>query len=126
MKIVFDTYAWIEYFLGTAKGKKVEAYFDDSEIITPILAIIELNYKADKEGWNFEEYLEFIKSKSAISFINWDIAKASSRSYIEQRKLHKDSSLVDAIILSTARASNSKLLSGDRHFKGLPDTIFLE
>lgn len=126
MKLIFDTYAWIEYFLGTEKGKKVDDYLKDNEIITPILVIIELNYKADKEGWNFESILDFIKSKSTISFINWDIAKISGKNYLEQRKRHKDFSLIDAIILSTAKVHNSKILTGDKHFIGLDETTFLD
>ena len=126
MKIVFDTYAWAEYFLGTGKGKKVNDFLNENEVITPILAVIELNCKADKEGWNFDGFLDFIKSKSTISFINWDIAKLCSQNYLEVRKKHKDFSLIDSIILSTARVNNSKLLTGDRHFKELDETIFLE
>lgn len=126
MKIVFDTYAWVEYFLGTEKGKKVNVLLNENEIITPILAVIELNCKADKEGWNFEAFLDFIKSKSTISFISWDIARLCSKNYLEVRKSHKEFSLIDAIILSSAKISNSKLLTGDAHFKGLNETIFLE
>lgn len=125
MNIVFDTYAWIEYFLGTDKGKKVESYLNDNEIITPILVIIELNCKADKEGWDFEAILEFIKSKSVVSFINWDIANMSSKNYLWQRKHHKDFGLIDAIILSTAKAHNSKILTGDKHFIGLGEAIII-
>ena len=126
MKIVFDTYAWIEYFLGTNKGKEVDSYLKDNDIITPILVIIELNYKSDKEKWDFEPILDFIKSKSTISFIDWDIANISSKNYLEQRKRHKDFSLVDAIILSTAKVYNTKLLTGDKHFIGLDETVFLD
>lgn len=126
MRIVFDTYAWVEYFLGSLNGKKVDNYLKEHEIITPIAAIIELNCKSDKEGWNFEPILDFIKSKSAIAFINWDIAGMCSKNYLEQRKRHKEFSLIDGIILSTARINNAKLLTGDEHFIGLDETIFLE
>ena len=34
--------------------------------------------------------------------------------------------LADAIILATARVTGSSLLTGDPHFKGLPETIWLE
>ena len=40
MKIVFDTYAWIEYFEGTKKGEKVEEYLKNNEIITPVIALL--------------------------------------------------------------------------------------
>jgi len=50
MAIVFDTYAWIEYFSATKKGEKVKEYLENSEIITPVIVLLELSYKADKEG----------------------------------------------------------------------------
>ena len=34
--------------------------------------------------------------------------------------------LGDAILLATARALGAKLLSGDSHFKGMQETIWLE
>lgn len=70
--------------------------------------------------------MDFIKSKSSIVFIDWEIAESSSETYIEMRKRAKDSSIVDAIILATARINKAKLLSGGKHFKGLSDVIFLE
>ena len=75
MKIVFDTYAWIEYFEGTKKGEKVEEYLKNNEIITPAIVLLELSYKADKENWNCKEILNFIKiySKIVISHYQEDI-----------------------------------------------------
>ena len=126
MKITFDTYAWVEYFLGTNKGKEIEKYFANNEIITPITALIELDCKAAKHGWDKDFMFEFVKSKSNVFFINWEITKISSQIYLEQRKKFSDFGLNCAIILATSRVNNSKLLTGDKHFKGLSDVIFLE
>lgn len=49
MKIIFDTYAWIEYFEGSKKGEIVKKYFEREEILTPLVVLLELSYKADKE-----------------------------------------------------------------------------
>ena len=70
MKIVFDTFAWIEYFQGTKKGKKVKEYLENNEILTPVIVLLELSYKADKEGWDFKKFLDFIKYKSEIIRLN--------------------------------------------------------
>ena len=61
MKIVFDTYAWIEYLEGTKKGKIVNDYLENDEIITPFIVLLELSYKADKKGWDMNKVLSFIK-----------------------------------------------------------------
>ena len=50
MEIIFDTFAWIEYFEGTKKGNKVKEYLENNEVITPIIVLLELSYKADKKN----------------------------------------------------------------------------
>ena len=126
MVLVLDTYAWIEYFLATEKGKKVRTLLDEHKIITPILVIVEFKCKALREKWEFAEFIEFIKSKSQISYLSDEISDLSSDLYIEMRKKSKDSSIIDAIILATARVNDAKLLTGDKHFKTIEDVLFLE
>ena len=49
MKIVFDTFAWVEYFKGSIKGRKVEQLLKENEIITPLIVLLELSYLAERE-----------------------------------------------------------------------------
>jgi predicted nucleic acid-binding protein len=42
----------------------------------------------------------------------------------KERKL-KAPSLFDAILLATARTLGAKLLTGDEHFKGIDETIWI-
>ena len=64
MRFVFDTYAWVEYFKGSKKGEIVERYLNESNVFTPIIVLLEMSYKADKEGWDIKKHLDFIKIKS--------------------------------------------------------------
>ena len=66
MKTVFDTYAWIEFFEGTEKGKIVKKYLMENKVLTPSIVILELSYKADREGWDFKKHLNFIILHSEI------------------------------------------------------------
>ena len=43
---------------------------ENNEVITPIIVLLELSYKADKEKWNYKEILDFIKIHSKIAGIN--------------------------------------------------------
>ncbi len=45
MKIVFDTYAWVEFFEGTRKGKIVNEYLENEEVLTPSIVLLELSYR---------------------------------------------------------------------------------
>ena len=86
MKIVFDTSAWIEYFLGSHLGKKAESYLQSEDVVTPVIVLMELSYRADKEGWDFEKYVNFIKIKSNVVGITEDQVLSFGKIW-KQRKI---------------------------------------
>ena len=54
----------------------------------------------------------------------------AAKCYLELAKLAKESklntpSLFDAIVLGTSRLLESKIVTGDEHFKNLPETIWI-
>ncbi len=124
MNVVFDTYAWIEYFLGSDEGKVVESYMKEN-IITPFIVLLELSYRADKEGWNFKQYLNFIKLKSKITGITEEFVMKFGPAYNKMKKETPGIGMADAIVLLSAAEENAKILTGDQHFKNMPMTIFL-
>lgn len=124
--IVFDTYAWIEYFLDSEKADKVESYLANDEVITPLLVLLELSVKAEKEGWDIKKHIEFIKTKSTICNLTEDIIVDTGKTYSNMRKKVKDFGLIDATILTTALLNKCNLLTGDEHFKNLQQVIFLD
>ena len=125
MKLIFDTYAWIEYFIGSKKGEVVKSYFDN-EILTPTLALMELSYRFDQEGWDFKKFLNFIKSKSTIMGINEDTILEFGKFYNLLKKKEKSISFVDTLIFTLAKLENTKILTGDLHFKEFENVEFLK
>ena len=125
MKIVFDTFAWIEFFEGTKKGEIVRSYIKENKILTPSIVLLELSCKADKEGWDFQKHLSFIKINSEIIGINEKFALTFGRLYNKIKKQVKEISLADVIILHSAEINDAKLLSGDKHFKNIERAILL-
>src|SRR3989344_8242579 len=123
MKIVFDTYAWIEYFKGSEQGKIVNQYIKE-EIITPLIVLLELSYRANKEGWDIIRYLNFIRFHSEISVFNENFIIEFGKNYNKLKKEIQDFSMADCIILTTAKLENAKVLTGDVHFKNFSETIF--
>ena len=124
MNVIFDTYAWIEYFLGSEQGKIVESYMKES-IITPFIVLLELSYRADKDGWNFKQYLEFIKVKSKITGVTEEFVLKFGQLYNKTKNDIAGIGMADIIVLLTAIEENAKILTGDQHFKDIPRTIFL-
>jgi predicted nucleic acid-binding protein len=123
--ILFDTYAWIEYFKGTEKGKVAEKFMFEEDIITPSIVLIELSCKSAKEKWDFESYLNFIKSKSKIIGLNEKTIIKCGKIYTKEKEKKPNFGIADGIILTTALEINCKILTGDKHFSDLKETIML-
>ena len=127
MKIVFDTYAWIEYFKGSEAGKKVNQILEsqENEIFTSIMSIAEISSKLRRENSDVELPYKIITNLSKIFFINVEFTKEAGILHAEMRKKIKDFGLIDSIILLTTRKLDAKILTGDPHFKGFKETILI-
>jgi len=134
VKIVVDTYAWIELLLGSEEGKKVSETLENAdEVYTPSVVLAETARKFLREGSDektITESLDLITSTSTITQINSTLALEAAKCQSELSERAKMSrqntpSLFDAIVLATARRNMCKILTGDEHFKDLPETIWL-
>lgn len=126
MRVLFDTYAWVEYFLGTTKGKIVEKILEQNEVLTPVIVLIELSCKAARERWNFNKQLEFIKAKSLILDIGEKVILKTGSVYLKMRSNIKDFGLIDSIILATSMIEMADIITGDKHFKNLDNVKYLK
>jgi predicted nucleic acid-binding protein len=134
VKIVIDSYAWIELFIGSAKGRKVKEILENAdEVYTPGTVLAEIARKYIREG--VEEKivnirLEQIIGASNITCLDTKLALESAKCYLQladnarKTKLNAPS-LFDAIVLATGRSLKSKIMTGDEHFRFLPETVWI-
>lgn len=117
----FDSWAWVEYFRGSAAGRKVKEILEGEEILfTPSICIAELKVKYLAEDRDPGDRLGFIKSRTSIISVDASVAEAAA-----ELKLRHGLHMVDAVVLACARATRSDLLTGDRHFQGVPGVVTL-
>lgn len=128
MRLIFDTYAWIEYFVGSPIGKKVESYLEDedNEVFTPSIVLLELSCKAAKENWDFKRISDFVKIHSRAVGLGEEVIEKCGVLYSDLKKKNKRFGLIDAVILMTALRLDAKVLTGDEHFRGLKNAIMLK
>lgn len=129
-----DSYAWIELFLGTDKGEKTRRLILEAEQVrTPDIVLAEISRKYHREKVDqrtVRSRLETISSTTNITGIDASLALRAGPTYLElmekaRRERLRTPSLFDAIVLATAREYGSSLITGDEHFRSLPETIFL-
>ncbi|MEM2676257.1 MAG: PIN domain-containing protein [Candidatus Bathyarchaeia archaeon] len=132
--VVVDSYAWIEIFIGSSQGEKaLEAIQEAEEAYTPDIVLAEIARKYMREGAKetlIQQRLKTIEETTEITPINTQTAIESAKCYMQlTEKAKKEGltapSLFDAIILATAKTLNAKLITGDQHFKGLNQTIWI-
>lgn len=121
--ITFDSYAWMEYLNGTEKGEIARHYIEaDGIIFTPTICLAEIKaslLRKQKPEKIIEKAITQISSRSMILPLDSEIALKAAE--FKDKGLY----LVDAIIYASALRHNTKLLSGNQHFKDYEHVEFL-
>jgi predicted nucleic acid-binding protein len=124
--ILIDTYAWMEIFSGSPWGHRALASLENySPQAISVLTLYELQYRlGDLYG---EEktaaLLATITANAEVLPVDSRIAVAAGRIKAGQKRAGSGMGAVDCLILATARIHRLKILTGDRHFAGLEETI---
>jgi predicted nucleic acid-binding protein len=130
MRYVIDSYAWLEYFMGTTAGMEAKRIIDSTanEKLTPTICLAEIYSKVLRvEGPEKAELRRtFIKMRSAIASLTEEIAIEAAQINVDMKKKTQGWGLADSIVLGTARKKKAKVLTGDRHFLSLPETTHIE
>lgn len=129
---VIDTYAWVEYLLGSKAGSNIKKYIEEERCLTPSIVIAELRKwylreieagrRSDREMRNHFAYLE---SGTEIVPLDASLALKAGEADFLMKKRIKDWPLADSIVYATAKSRAAQLVSGDPHFKGLEDVIWI-
>ncbi len=131
---MIDSYAWVEIFEGTTLGRAARDRIDEADdVFTPDVVLAEVARKYIRQGARSDvvrKRLQAILMASQAVGIDVAVAEESAEAWLEldsraRRKKLGRPSLVDGIVLATSRINNAKVLSGDKHFEGLPETIWL-
>lgn len=127
MIYIIDSWAWIEYFIGSKEGLILKKLLNDKnhKFLTMECTLSELKSYCLRTNNDFSKMHGVLKSNSAILPVltrNW-LEAAQIRHEI--RKKSKDFGLIDAILVSKQNELNCKVVSGDRHFKGMRDVVYI-
>ena len=129
MKYLIDSYAWIEYFMGSEAGEKVKPIIEGlEEKLTPTICLAEVYAKTLKaESMELaENQRTFIKERSALTPLDEATAIKSAEIDITMKKKIKGWGLADSIVYATGLIKGAEIVTGDTHFKNLKNVIFIK
>jgi predicted nucleic acid-binding protein len=128
MKYVIDSYAWIEYFMGTKTGEKVKPIIENTEEkITPTICLAEIYAKTLRveNGELAEKQRIFIKEKSALAPLDEKTAVEAAMLTSKLKREVPGWGLADSIVYATALIKKAEVVTGDEHFKKLKNVTFI-
>ena len=127
MNFILDTYAWIEYFIGSEKGSKVKKLFknEKNKFYTVICCLAEIKGWTLKNNVESKEIIYLMKTNSEILQLTEEDWIKAAKEKNEQRKSKDRFGLIDATLLVKQKDIDAKIVTGDKHFAGFKDTIFI-
>jgi len=124
-----DSYAWLEYFMGTDSGKKVKGIIDSEahEKLTPTICLAEIYSKIlrTEDEKKAELRRAFIKSRSGLVPLTEEVAVEAAKVDVTMKRKVQGWGLADSIVLSTTQNRDGKVVTGDPHFRGLTETFMI-
>jgi predicted nucleic acid-binding protein len=129
MKYVIDSYAWIEYFMGTKTGEKVKPIIENTEEkITPTICLAEIYAKTLRAENDelAEKQRIFIKEKSALAPLDEITAVEAAMLTSKLKREIPGWGLADSIVYATALIKKAEVVTGDEHFKKLKNVTYIE
>ncbi|HIH18077.1 MAG TPA: type II toxin-antitoxin system VapC family toxin [Nanoarchaeota archaeon] len=126
-KYIIDSYAWIEYLDGSDSGLKVrDILLGDAELFTVSISVAEVVSRTKRRRKDVDIAYNTIVRNSKIVDVTEELGREAGIQHAEIRAKIKDFGLADAIILTTARKLGAKVLTGDPHFKGFKEVVFIK
>lgn len=129
---VIDTYTWVEYLLGSRAGAKAKSYVEGGTGLTPSVVLAELRrwYLREIEAGRrsereMQQHFAYIESMTDIVPLDGGLALKAGETDFLMKKRIRGWPLADSVIYATARSRAAQVVSGDPHFKGLEDVIFI-
>jgi predicted nucleic acid-binding protein len=130
---VIDTFAWVEYLIGSKPGKAAAKFIEGGDASTPSIVLAELTkwYLGEVEAGRrtdveMRQHLDFVSSTTTTAALDGDLARESGELDFLMKKQVKGWPLADSTIYATARSRGAKLVTRDPHFRGRSGVEFLQ
>ena len=121
-------------FKASSAGRSAKQSIEEADdVFTPGIVLAELARKYLREGEDMgaiRRWLNSIAESTQVVEIDTELAEESAKASLELTRKAKEERLTkpglgDAVILATARVWQAQVLTGDSHFIGLRETLWL-
>ena len=125
MVVLFDSSAWVEFFIKSEKGAIVKNILKTKECYTSIVTLAEISNWAMKHDIERKELVQFIIDSSKVLNLNFETCFLAGELNFKRKKIVKNWGMADSLILATSLYYDLKILTKDSHFKDLENVEIL-
>lgn len=128
MIFIIDTYAWVEYFIGSKEGQRVKELFENrkNKFVTMECCLAELRGWCIRNNIKFQEILGIVETNSEVLPVSRDNWVNAAFIKSEMMKTIRDFGLIDSILVAKQKELKCKIITADKHFKNLKGIEFLK
>jgi len=122
---VIDTWVWVEYYFGKIPPVKEYIENNNNDNFTSVITLTEMIkflHLKEEDMAVIQNVVHEIGIRSLIVPVNEEIAILAG----DYRRDGFCGGIADTLILATARSGNHTVVTGDPHFRDLPDVVFIE
>ncbi|MFH1916518.1 MAG: PIN domain-containing protein [Nanoarchaeota archaeon] len=126
--LFIDSSAWIEYFAGTEKGRRIREYIQKEGVAIHITGLIvsEVCTKFLKDGLVAEQAMVMLRDLSVLQPYDYELGLETAKIYVKERKTRPKFGLADAHVLAASRKKKAKLITCDRDFEGIAEVVLIK
>jgi predicted nucleic acid-binding protein len=129
---VIDTFAWVEYLIGSTRGRSAKKYIESGKAGTPTIVLVELTkwFLREVEArrrtlMEMNNAFEFIRATTLSVDLDERLAKTAGETDFVMKKRIQDWPMADSIVYATAKTAGATVVTGDAHFKLLENVTML-
>ncbi|MDI6860201.1 MAG: PIN domain-containing protein [Methanocellales archaeon] len=123
--LIVDAFAWVEFIIGSDRGRRVKKYIEGDELITLTTTLSELKEYALRNNRDFDEILPLLYGTSRIVEIDEEIGIKAGETNYERKKIVKGWGMMDSHVLASSVVLGARILTGDQHFRDVKNAIMV-
>lgn len=115
--MLLDTSAWVEFLIGSERGKQVKEELGNGNCYSSIVTLAELSNWSIRERQDTYKIVSTVENLSSIIGLDEEIAILSGKLNFERKKVNKKWGMLDYMILATATIYELDILTCDNDFR---------
>lgn len=124
--MLLDASAWVEFFLGSEKGKTVRNMLKNEPCYTSMTTLAEITNWALRENRSVAAAVGEVRNLSNVLRVSTSIAVLAGRLNFERKKRNKKWGMMDSFVLAMGTIYSMRILTKDPDFEDLQGVQMLK